>query len=211
MASGFADKRGIAASAVLAALAVAVAVLVATLPPVEQLGRLVRLVVFHGASTWVNLATFTFAGITALAFLLSGGERLYAWASGLRWFSMPLWVLNTALGVLSARMAWGSVEWGEPRLRMTFWVLLGAGLVVAADLAFSRPRVTAALDVGLAAALWFGIAVSPNVVHPDNPVLNSDWYIKGPFFVMVAAIMAIALISSWLLSRRAGAAAEGPA
>jgi hypothetical protein len=37
-------------------------------------------------------------------------------------------------------------------------------------------------------------------LHPDSPVLNSGWEIKGPFFGMVVAILALAVIVSWLVS-----------
>ena len=183
-------------------LAGVAAVLVFNMPPVQQLGRLVRLVVFHGGSTWVNLATFSLAGLASLGYLVLGKPAFYAWASGFRWFSMPLWVINTGLGLLSSRLAWGQVELSEPRLRATFWILLGAGIVVGADLVLERPKVTAVLDALLAGAMWFFIVLSPNVVHPDNPVLNSDWYIKGPFFGIVGSLFMIAMLTSWLLSRR---------
>lgn len=205
------------AAIAIGALACVVAVLVATLPPVEGLGGRVRLVVFHGASTWVNLMTFTLAGLVAIAYLASralaaagrlerSSDRLYSWASGLRWYSIPLWAVNSGLGVLSAYLSWGGVDFTEPRLQATVWILLGAGLVAAADMMLERPALSAALDGAFAVGLWALVVSAPNRMHPDNPVLNSPWYVLVPFFVMVASLLAIALLASWLISTRVSAA-----
>ena len=49
-------------------------------------------------------------------------------------------------------------------------------------------------------------------LHPDSPVLNSGFEIKGPFFGIVLSILAITLLLSWLVSRYVGPEqAEPPA
>ncbi|MDA3935866.1 MAG: hypothetical protein PF636_03240 [Actinomycetota bacterium] len=186
--------------AVIAFVGVVVAVLVFSLPPDVQLGTTLRLVIYHGAQTWVNMAIFTFAALAAVTYLISRNATAYKWATGFRYVAVPLWILNTALGLVSSKVAWGSINMEEPRLQATFYLLLGAGLLLAVDFGFDKPLLTALADVAMAGALWFLILGAQNFVHPDSPVMNSGWEIKGPFFGIVGGIMVMALLASWLVA-----------
>jgi hypothetical protein len=173
-------------------------------PPDEKLGVMVRFVMFHGASTWVNMATFTFAGVAGVAFLL-GKRGARAWGEALRWISLPLWIVNSILGLLSMQLIWGGILWTEPRLGMTFGVLGGALVIFAVQLIFDVPRVTAALDVLLAGTLWTLVIVLPNLFHPDSPIFQSgNWAFIGTFLGMVASIAVVALSLVVLIARRSG-------
>lgn len=194
---------------ILAAMAVVTAVLVFAIPPDQSLGGLVRLVIFHGATTWVNLATFTLAALFSAAFLVSSRLGLYWWASAFRYISLPLWLINTAMGVVSMRLAWGGFEWAEPRLQMTFWVLLGALVVFAADFLVGNRRLTAALDIGLAGVLWYLLMTSHNLAHPDSPVFASGSTIIAIFLGQVAACFVIALILASFVRDRLAQSAAG--
>lgn len=187
------------AIAVLAAIA---AVLVALIPPDQKLGGMVRLVMFHGASTWVNMATFTFAGVLGIAFL-AGVGRLHPWGEAFRWISLPLWTVNTGLGLLSMKLIWGGILWDEPRLWMTFGLLGASLLVVALQLVFDLPKLTAVLDVLLAGGLWALVLLLPNLFHPDSPVFSSgNWEFIGPFLGIVATILAMMMVIAVLIVRR---------
>jgi CDP-diglyceride synthetase len=109
-----------------------------TMPPVLQLGTLVRLVIFHGASTWVNMAAFTLAGLVGLAYVATRRDPLSRIGSAFRYLAIPWWIINTGLGLLSSRLAWNSINLAEPRLQATFWIMLAAGLVLAVDFGFGR-------------------------------------------------------------------------
>ncbi len=185
---------------VIAALLAVVAYLTLTMPPVLQLGTLVRLVIFHGASTWVNMGLFTLAGVTALAFLATRSDALYSWASAFRYLAVPLWVVNTGLGMVSSRLAWNSVNLAEPRLQASFWIMLAAGLVLAVDFGLGRKRLTALADVLMAGALWALILGARNFVHPDNPVMNSGPEIQLPFFGIVGAYAVGMLLAAALIA-----------
>ncbi len=185
-----------------AAVAAAVAstgALALAMPEEQSLGKLVRLVTFHGASTWVNMAMFTLIGLAGavsvvlLARRPSGkrgeglGARVYRWEAALRWVAMSLWLANTVLGMVSSKLAWGAVNWSEPRMQASFWILIGAAIVVIVDAVVDHWTVSAALDAAFACGFWALLLTSPNLMHPDNPVLNSGWDIKAPFFGMVLA------------------------
>ncbi len=161
------------------------AVMVAIMPPDVQLGKLLRLVVFHGGSTWVNMALFTLAGLVGIVFSVTRNRDVYLWESGIRYVAMPLWVFNTALGMVSSKLSWNVIDFQEPRLQATFWILLGSAVVLALDFTLEKDRVTALADSLLAIVMWSAILLAPNLIHPDNPVMNSGWEIKGPFFGIV--------------------------
>ena len=188
--------------AAIPAAAIACAVAVLNIPPDEKLGTMVRFVMFHGASTWVNMGTFTLAGLCGLAFVF-GAERLGRWGEAFRWFSLPLWTVNTVLGILSMKLIWGGILWNEPRLMMTFGLLAASVVILAIQLIFEHPRVPAVLDAVLAAALWFLVLVLPNLFHPDSPVFASEntAYIYG-FLGMVVSIAIVALAIVTLIARR---------
>ncbi|MGB4593351.1 MAG: hypothetical protein WBI63_06210 [Coriobacteriia bacterium] len=189
----------------LVALAVVGAVAAVLLtPPDQKLGAMVRFVMFHGASTWVNMATFTIAGILGVAVLV-GVTKAGPWNRAFRWVSLPLWCVNAVLGILSMKLIWGGILWGEPRLGMTFGILAGAALVFAGQMLFDSPKVPAALDLLLAGTLWTLVIVLPNLFHPDSPVFSSGnvAYISA-FLGMVGSIAVGIFTIAFLIARRPG-------
>ncbi|NTU71393.1 MAG: hypothetical protein HGB10_06205 [Coriobacteriia bacterium] len=198
----------------MAALSVVVLVLVLNLPEVIGLGSKVKLPIFHGASTWVDLMLFLLLGIVAVIFLIRRNDRLYGWVVGLRAVAMPLWALNSVMGFVAAMSAWdftGSsqsplvVARQDPRLTAQFVLLLGVGIVLLLDWLVLETRFQKAIAdvtfVVIAAFLLSDIFLDPakRALHPDSPVLNSGWEIKGPFFGIVAAWFAVMLIGAWLV------------
>lgn len=192
----------IALVALIALAVVACVVSVLSIPPDERLGMMVRFVMFHGASTWVNMGTFTLAGLFGLAFIF-GAAKLGRWGEALRWFSLPLWTVNTVLGILSMKLIWGGILWNEPRLLMTFGLLAASVIILAVQLIADHPKVPAALDALLAVALWYLVLALPNLFHPDSPVFNSEnpVFIYA-FFGMVGSIAVAALAVVTLVARR---------
>lgn len=192
-------------SMLLSGVAVAVFVSVAAIlstPPDEKLGTMVRFVMFHGASTWVNMGTFTLAGVFSLLFLF-GVKGAHSWGEALRWVSLPLWIINSILGLLSMQLIWGGILWSEPRLAMTFGILGGALAIFAAQMLLDSPKVPAALDAVLATTLWGLVLFLPNLFHPDSPVFQSgNWAFIGGFLGMVAGIALATVCLTILMAKR---------
>lgn len=170
---------------VIALSLVACAAFVLFTPAEAMLGQYLKLVLFHGASTWVNLLTFTAAGALGIAFLVNGRPGTYAYCASARYTSFGLWVFNTALGILAARLTWGDAFIREPRLQASFWILLLLGLAIALDIIMDKPRLHSAFDVAIMVAVWVFVLVTPKDIHPNSPVLASGWDIKGLFAGMV--------------------------
>ena len=184
-------------------LALACAAFVFTIPPDAKLGTMVRFVMFHGASTWVNMLTFTLAGVLGLLYVISSRAALGRWGEAFRWISLPLWTINTVLGVLSMQLIWGGILWDEPRLMMTFALEVAAIVILAVQLIFDHPKVPAVLDALLATALWGMVLLLPNMFHPDSPVFSSgNWEYIGRFFGMVITLTGIAVCIATLIARR---------
>lgn len=190
-------------------------------PAVEGLGTKVRLPVFHGAMTWVNLATFSLLALVAVAYLVTKRESLYAFVEGLRWVAVPMWLIGSVLGLMAALRTWdftGSksspleVAAADPRLLAQFWILLAALAVIALGLVLDDRRLLAGADLAFVALMWAVIlraVLGPGrALHPDSPVMNSDEImIKVLFLGIVASIAVATLAAAWLIAKsRAGVA-----
>jgi len=201
------------------ALSALVASLLYTIPAVKGLGNKVKLPLFHGASTWVDLMLFVFMGITAIVFLATRRDSVYAWEVGLRSIAAPLWLVNSVLGLIAALNTWdftGSKEsplssvMQDPRLVAQMIILLCVAiLLLLVWLVLDKRTHKAIADiifVAIGVALLSNIFLDPakRALHPDSPVLNSGFEIKGPFFGIVLSILGITLLLSWLVSRYVG-------
>lgn len=215
-----------AASAVVV-LGALIAVLLAKIPPVVGLGDKVKLPIYHGASTWVDLVLFTLMALVAIAFVVTRRDRLYAWEVGLRSIAAPLWLINSVLGFIAALSTWdftGTKEspfvlvQQDPRLMAQGVLLLGVGvLVVLHWLVLDKRSHKAIADVGFVVVMWAMLAnifldPAKRALHPDSPVLHSGWEIKGPFFGILLAIFLMGIVLAWVVSLYVGPeAAESPA
>jgi hypothetical protein len=204
----------IGAVAAMVALSFVVLVLIARLPVVVGLGSRVKLPIFHGASTWVNIMLFALMGVWAIVYLVKRSDAAYAWEAGFRSVAMPLWAVNSVMGFIAALSTWdftGSkqsplvVARSDPRLTAQFVILLCIGVVLMLDWLVHEKRVYKAITdlvfVGIATVMLSDIFLDPakRALHPDSPVLNSGWDIKLPFFGVVAAWFAVMLIGAWLV------------
>lgn len=207
-------RAGVLAGAL--AFAIAAIVLAGRIPAVEGLGDKVRLPIFHGGSTWVNLITFGIMGLFGLLYVLLRREDLYRWAAGFRAVSAAMWVTNTVLGVIAAMNTWDfsgsqqapiSVVREDPRLMAQFQLLLLLIIVLIVQSMVEGRGVRAFLDFAYASTMgiWLWIVLgSPQAraLHPDSPVLNSGSEIQMPFFAIVGCILIAACLLAWFVRDR---------
>ena len=184
-------------------------------PAVEGLGTKVRLPVFHGAMTWVNLALFSVLAVLAIVYLAMKRESVYGWAEAVRFIGVPMWVVGSVLGFMAALNTWDftgskssplTVAAADPRLLAQFWVMIAGLGVLALGLVTEERRWLAIADVGFVAFAWVvlmrAILGPGRALHPDSPVMNSDEiFIKLMFFGIVAGI-GVASLGAVMIVRR---------
>lgn len=194
-------------------------------PSVEGLGTKVRLPVFHGAMTWVNLTLFSLMALAALVFLLSKRAGAYRAEEALRWIAVPMWLVGSALGLMAALNTWDftgskssplSVAMEDPRLVAQFWIMLAALGVLALGMLLEDRRWLAGIDLAFVAFLWAVLmraVLGPGrALHPDSPVMNSDEIgIKLIFFGIVGSLLLASLAGAWLVASWRAAHHAGPA
>ena len=189
-------------AAAIAVFAVAAGALTFVVPADVQLGTMVRLPIFHGASTWVNMALFALAGIFGLAYAATRRDSLYAWASAFRYLAVPWWIVNTVLGIVSMRLLWNVIDLSEPKLLATFGIMLGGGVVLAVDFGFQKRVLTGLADAVLAIGVWTLLLSAREFLHPDNPVMNSGPEIQIPFFGIVGSLLVAGVCAAVLIASR---------
>jgi hypothetical protein len=191
-------------------------------PAVEGLGTKVRLPVFHGALTWANLAVFALMAIVAIIFIATRSDGVFRFEGGLRWVSVPMWIVGSALGLNAALNTWDltgsqssvfSVVTADPRLMAQFWVLLLALLLLLLPLFVESAVGIAIGDLVFNAAMWTimlrAILGPGRALHPDSPVWNSpELEIKLVFVGIFLSLFASALFAAWALSTRVRTPAE---
>jgi hypothetical protein len=200
---------------VLAAAGFFVAALLLTqaIPPVEGLGDKVRLPMFHGGSTWVNIAVFSITGLLALLYLIFRRDDLYRWEAGFRWVAAVMWIVNSVLGVIAAANTWDftgssstplAVIRQDPRLLAQFQLLLLLLVVLVIQWMFKNKVLRAVLDVIYVIIFWLllrGVFTdeAARALHPDSPVLNSASDIQIPFFAIVGCLFVAACLVAWFI------------
>ena len=206
-----------------AVAALAVAIFTASrFPAVEGLGTKVRLPVFHGALTWANLVMFGFLAVMAIVFLATRRDGAYQFEGGVRWVSVPMWLVGSGLGLYAALGTWDlsgskssafSVVTADPRLMAQFWVLLLGLLLLVLPLFLEKAAWVAVGDIVFNAVMWTvmlrAILGPGRALHPDSPVWNSpEMMIKLLFVGIFVSLTVSALLAAWAVSRRVKTPAE---
>lgn len=201
----------------LVALGVGVSLLAAFLAPQDvELGAWVRLVIWHGMLKWACIVGIFGMGAIAIAYLITGRERLYEWARALQVALLPLWVFAVLIGVASARLVWNAWNLAERRMVMSVAYTVVAAVALMLALFWDKRRVGAiaqivtslAMAVGLA---WIELGPVGEDVHPSAAVLNSPnvAFRISALVMMVGCLLAVLALSvplrRWLLKAEVGA------
>lgn len=187
----------------VAAVGLAISLVAAFMAPQDvELGAWVRLVIWHGMLKWACIIGIFGMGVIAVAYLVTGRDRLYEWARALQVALLPLWVFAVLIGVVSARLVWNSWNLTERRMVMSVAYIVVAALALMVALFMERRRAGAVAQIvtslAMAAGLaWIEIGPAGEDVHPAAAVLNSP---NVAFKVYALLMMGGCLLAVFALS-----------
>jgi hypothetical protein len=176
------------------AAGIGVSLIAAFLAPQDvELGAWVRLTIWHGMLKWACIVGIFGMGLVALLFMITKRDKLYDWARAMQVALLPLWVFAVVIGVMAAKLVWGSFNLAERRMTMSLAYILVAGVALMLSLFWENRRagtigqIVTALAMGV--GLWWvsqppGINDVPDV-HPAAAVMNSG----DPAFQIAAFFM----------------------
>jgi hypothetical protein len=158
---------------------------------------------------WACIVGIFGMGALAVAYLVTGRDRLYEWARALQVALLPLWVFAVLIGVVAARFVWNSFNLAERRMVMSLTYTVIAAVALMLALFWDNRRVGAigqlvtsiAMAVGLA---WIELGPVGEDVHPASAVMSSpDIAFKIYAFLMMGgcllAVLALSIpVRHWL-------------
>jgi hypothetical protein len=204
------DRVSDRAAYLLSALGLGISLVAAFMAPQEaQLGAWVRLVIWHGMLKWACIVGIFGMGAIAVAYLVTGRERLYEWARAMQVALLPLWVVAVFIGTIAARLVWNSWNLTERRMIMSVAYTIVAAVALMLALFWEDRRIGAVGQIVTAAAMaiglaWIELGPAGDDVHPASAVMSSpDIAFKIYAFVMMGgcllAVLALSVpVRRWL-------------
>lgn len=185
------DRRDILTIPILTAI---LAALVAATPDEQALGSLLKFIYLHGGIATTGLALFVLTGISGLLFLLLKNRVFLEWSRTLKRVGLGCWVLYLLSSLVVAKLAWGGVFWGEPRLMAGISILLTVAAIMAVSAVYSSDRIEAVSNIMTTiAVVWLRLRAGL-IIHPESPVTMADEAaIKLYFYSIAVTIFFIAL------------------
>ncbi len=171
----------------------------AALGPAEQsLGSHVRVVYLHGAWVWTSLAAFTASAVFSAAGLLTRRLPILAWSRALGLAGLFFWITDLPLSLWAMEANWNGLFLAEPRWRLAFAFAVSGLLLQAGLFLLNRLSWTAVGNLLFVTLLFIVLAGTPNVMHPDSPILHTEtWLIKGYFGGLIVLLLA----ACWQVAR----------
>ncbi|MFQ5637924.1 MAG: hypothetical protein ACE5IR_07990 [bacterium] len=159
----------------LLTLVVFAAIVVVWLAPAERsLGHGMKTVYIHVTFIWAGMLGFVAAGFVGLLAIFKPRPELMLWLKNISWVAFGWFAAGTATSVLAAKVNWGAMNWGEPRLQSSLQFLAVALLVLTIYGFLKNDRVGGGLSTLLAFFMMWQILGAPLVLHPDSPIRLSD-------------------------------------
>ena len=188
---------------------VASALIFAFIPPEEQLGSWIRLIILHGILSLTGLYTIYAAGILGVLYLFTKQKSVGLWSREIGLNSVLLWFVGTVLSLISMQVAWGGLLWNEPHtITALTMVVLGAGKEYLARSGGGKLRSFALANAGYAAAVLAIRQAMATGMHPDNPIGTSESLAIRllPLLFLGITLAAMMELTRWRLKQAANGA-----
>lgn len=183
-------------------LLIGVVLLIALGPEERTLGGGIRSVYLHVGLIWAGLVGFAATSVLGLGLLATQKTAWLRWLSPVSWVALGFYAAGVFMSMIASADNWGAVFLQEPRMAASL-----SGLAVATILLILgswQPwlRVRGALAATVIfVLLWFNFSAEL-VLHPPNPIANSDAApIQLTFLLVTALFVGLAAWFVWLLRR----------
>lgn len=178
-----------------AASIAALAALLVFSPSEATLGSVVKLVYLHGALERVAAWAFAAAGLSGLVLLLARRPSLAPWTQALCETAILFWLAHFAVSVPAQIMAWGGINWREPRVVDALWIAAISAVIYVVALWIAKPVWWGLSGMASAVTLLVVLNGAVNVLHPLSPILTSDSAaIKLFYGGIVLAVLGLAVV-----------------
>ena len=175
------------------AAAVVLAVVLAYMAPAEAtLGEAVKLVYVHAALMWVGFGMLTLGGLAGLLSWFWRRGSALDWSYGFLYVGLGLLLATGVLGTVTAKITWGAVFWGEPRLAMLGEILAAGAVTVAAGKLSNSEILAAGGNLAFAAVAWVLVLRTELVIHPASPIFSSESAAIRVFPLLITVVLAAA-------------------
>ena len=180
------------------------AIFLSFIPPEQQLGKWLRLIIFHGNLSVASLYLIYFTGILGVAYLVTSKAAFAYWCAELGLQSVVIWFIGTALSFVSMQVAWGGLLWNEPRTIAALTItVLGAGKEYLLRSNSAKKRAYAWANLLFALAVVVIRYTLTSIMHPVNPIEQSESMLIRllPTVFLVITFIFVILLASWRLSQ----------
>ena len=186
-----------------------IAVLTTAGPQEKTLGVNVRVVYLHGAWVWTAILAFITAGLAGLLGLATGREEIHKWSRALGRTGLIFWITYLPLSIWAMQTNWNGLFLAEPRWRMAVIFAVGGILIQIGITLLDKPVWASIGNLVFMILLGFAVTNTPNVMHPNSPILESDAFrIQIFFFSLLAVTLLLASAITILLRKYEGGSGE---
>ncbi len=175
------------------ALVAVLGLLIWASPRDQTLGDVVKVIYLHGALVRVGEMAFILAGVFGVTFLATGRPAAWAWSWAIQRTALLLWLGYYLSSLATMSLAWGGINWVEPKFVAASQTLALAAVAFAVAYVLERPRLTALINVAVGLLVVARVSLAPPVFHPANAIGESGFMVQGYYYLIALVVAALAL------------------
>ena len=173
-------------------------------PEERTLGGGIRSVYVHVGLIWTGLVGFMVTAVLGMGLLITQKKVWLRWLSPVSWTALGFYAAGVFMSMVASADNWGAVFLQEPRMAASLNGLAVA--IILLILGSWQPwlRLRAALSASVIfILLWFNFSAEL-VLHPQNPITNSEATpIQFTFLFVTTLFVGLAIWIIWLLRKTA--------
>lgn len=171
-------------------------------PAEATLGKNVRVVYLHGAWVWTSLTAFILAGATGLVGLIRQFTRktathFHQWSRSFGRVGLFFWITYLPISLWAMETNWNGLFLVEPRWRLAV-IFAISGLLLQLGLSFTPVSWASFWNPAYITILFVVLQTTENVMHPPNPMLDSNAWRIQLFF---GGLILLLLVTAWQVAR----------